>query len=233
MGIFDKIKKHFSKKGAEKDIKIPKKQADIEKKYKIELKSSPGKRYSVMGEYKSCGLRKLSPKNADDVARVYMENATKTMSANKIMPGQLISFNYFTPKTADQLEYYDAKPVTIFFCVFNAKDGKRILGFNIHYYPPKIRAKVMDRIYKMFESVYGKYFDTNIPAEVSGIEYQALVQSLKKAKLDFGVREYIPSLCHQVRQVPPNMWNVALYTEGVFKKRTREQILKFWKQRKG
>lgn len=44
----------------------------------------------------------------------------------------------------------------------------------------------------------------------------------------FGVREYIPALCKDVRPIPPNMWKVAVYTEGWFKKRTREQIMKFW-----
>ena len=223
------IRRVLSRKGTEKTVTIPKKVSDMEHKFRLHVTSTPPKRYSVMKDYRSVGLNKLAPNVADEVSRSYIERATKTMTANKVVPGQLISFNYFTPKTMDQLEYYDAKPVTIFFCVFNSKEGKRILGFNIHYYPPKMRVKIMDKIYSIYRAVYSKYFDSPLPTGVDGFAYRALIDALKKAKLEFGVREYIPSLCHQVRQVPPNLWKIALYTEGVFKKQTREAILKHWK----
>ncbi|MBQ1570579.1 MAG: hypothetical protein IIZ78_05585 [Clostridiales bacterium] len=222
----------LTKKGEirKRKIKIPKKISDIESKFDLRIENIATRNYSVKKDYQKIGLRLLSPKNADDVARTYLEGALKKYTPNKILPGQLIMFNYFEPKTKDQLEYYDAKPMTIFFCVFNSSQGKRILGFNLHYYPPNMRANVLDKIFIMYREMYVKYFDSNIPQEISAFDYKSLMNALKKYKLDFGVREYIPALCHNVRQVAPKYWKIALYTEGYFKKRTREQILNFWKK---
>ena len=144
----------------------------------------------------------------------------------------MVSFDYFEPKTKEDLEYYDAMPVTIFFSVVQTKHGKRILGFNIHYYPPKIRRRIMDRIFRIYRPVYVKYFTQSLEKEIDAFDYRYIIEELNKVGLGFGVRMYIPSLCHRIRQIPPNMWKVAAYTEGKFKKRTRRQIMKFWERYK-
>ena len=50
-------------------------------------------------------------------------------------------FDYFEPATEEDLEYYDAMPCTIFFGIIKTEEGPRVMGFNNHYYPPKIRFK--------------------------------------------------------------------------------------------
>ena len=84
---------------------------------------------------KPYNTKKVEAKN------IIMENCEKV---SKIIPGQLIYFNYFEPKTKEDLEYYDATPCTIYFTRYNSKNGPRVTGFNLHYYPPKIRYKIMD-----------------------------------------------------------------------------------------
>jgi hypothetical protein len=58
-----------------------------------------------------------------------------------------------------------------------------------------------------------------------------LIHQLQKAKLDFGVRMYIPSLMGNIKPIPPKYWQKAVFSEGHFKKETREQILNYWKNK--
>ena len=63
------------------------------------------------------------------------------------------------------------------------------------------------------------------------IKYKQLIQQLQKAKLDFGIRMYIPELMHKITPIPPSSYAKAVFTEGHFRKETREQILKYWKDK--
>jgi hypothetical protein len=58
-----------------------------------------------------------------------------------------------------------------------------------------------------------------------------LISQLEKAKLDFGIREYIPMLMAKVTPIPVSGWQKAVFTEGHFKKETRQQILNYWKNK--
>lgn len=183
---------------------------------------------AIRGEkiYKDNNVRR------DKVARKYLNEHCQSMGPRTLTPGQLVLFEYFEPKTKEDLEYYDAMPCTIFFNIIKTKKGeKRVLGFNIHYYPPRIRFRVMDRIMEIFNSVYKKSWSEPLKQEVSYFDYNLLVYQLQKAKLDFGVRMYIPELISSIRPVPPKDWQKAVFTEGRFKKRTREAIINYWKQR--
>ena len=194
---------------------------------KVQRKAGPD--YTLMKDIKSSPM--YGRTGRDPFARQILEDNCEKAPRNRIVPGQLVLFEYFEPKTKEQLEYYDASPCTIFFGVFNSKEGKRILGFNIHYYPPKLRYAIMDKIFKIYKPVLSKYFTTGTTKEIDAFDYQYLVENLRKAKLDFGVREYIPSLIGKSYLIPPNQWQVAVFTEGWFKKETRAQIMRYWKKR--
>lgn len=174
---------------------------------------------------------KSNIKRRDVASRKYVDENLKPEGKSSIFPGQLIMFNYFTPKTEEQLEYYDAMPCTIFFGVINTKNGKRVIGFNIHYYPPSMRYKLMARIYEIFKPIYSKCFNKPLTEEVAYFNYKMLINQLQKAKLDFGIREYIPSLMGKIVPIPAADWPKAVFTEGHFKKETREQILNYWKNK--
>lgn len=150
-------------------------------------------------------------------------------SKRNITPGQLVLFKYLNPKTKEELDFYDASPCTIFFGKFNSSEGKRVLGFNIHYFPPKIRFAIMDKIYKMYKPIYNKYFETGVPKELDGFDYRYLVEELEKHNLSFAVRMYIPKLIGDTLIIPPKLWPDALLTEGWFKKETRTQIMNLFR----
>ena len=174
---------------------------------------------------------KSNVKRRDVNARKYIDENIEVKGRTSVLPGQLIMFNYFEPATKDKLEYYDAMPCTIFFGIVNTKNGKRVIGFNIHYYPPRIRFQLMNRIYEIFKPIYSQQFNTPLTEEMSYFNYKMLVDQLQKAKLDFGIREYIPMLMAKVTPIPVSAWPKAVLTEGHFKKETREQILSYWKNK--
>lgn len=174
---------------------------------------------------------KSNIKRRDHSIRKLFEETLDTAGKNSIMPGQLVMFNYFEPATKDKLEYYDAMPCTIFFGIVNTKNGKRVIGFNIHYYPPRIRYQLMNRIYEIFKPIYAKNFNEPLDSEMDYFNYRMLIDQLQKAKLDFGIREYIPKLMAKVTPIPVSNWQKAVFTEGHFRKETREQILNYWKNK--
>lgn len=175
-------------------------------------------------------LYKANIQRRDAVVRKFINETVNTKNSSSVLPGQLVMFNYFQPKTEEQLKYYDAMPCTIFFGIVKTKEGPRVIGFNIHYYPPKIRYQLMDRIFDIFKPYYLESWN-GLNEEISDFNYRMLIRQLQKAKLDFGIREYIPSLMHKITPIPPKYWQKAVFTEGRFKKETREQILNYWKNK--
>ena len=236
-----KLAEYIEKLRKEKGENEPKKESspeksDKKKKSKKSKNDTGGvsiKDFSIWKEVKKHPLYKIS--NRDKKARAMIdeyreENKPKLKSKNFITPGQLVLFKYLNPKTKEELEYYDASPCTIFFGVFNSSQGKRVLGFNVHYFPPLLRYKIMDEIFRMYKPVYKKYFETGAPKELDAFDYKYLTDELDRQNLSFAVRMYIPQLIGDTYIVPPKMWPTALMTEGWFKKETRAAIMNFFKK---
>ena len=189
------------------------------------------KDFDMLKAIRSEPLYKTNVKRRDHRSRKYIDENIKGGNKLDIMPGQLIMFNYFEPATKDELEYYDAMPCTIFFAGVPTAKGYRVLGFNIHYYPPKIRFQLMNRIYEIFKPIYAESFNKKLDKDMEYFNYKMLISQLQKAKLDFGIRMYIPKLMTNIVPVPAGAWSKAVLTEGHFKKETREQILNYWKNK--
>lgn len=175
--------------------------------------------------YKSNVIRR------DVGVRKFVDENYNIKGTPSIIPGQLIMFNYFEPATKEKLEYYDAMPCTIFFGVVKTKNGPRVIGFNIHYYPPRMRYQLMNRIYEIFKPIYSQTFNEPLKEEMSYFNYKMLISQLQKAKLDFGIREYIPNLMAKIIPIPVSGWSKAVLSEGHFRKETRQQILNYWKNK--
>lgn len=198
------------------------------------IKSSPlnpPKEYSLIKNIRSEKLYKSNIGVRDKIVRNWFNENLEKKGHGTIMPGQLIMFNYFEPATKEELEYYDSQPTVIFFNEFKTKDGQpRVLGFNLHYYPPRIRYTVADRIFSIFKPIYEKSWNNPLKTGMSYMQYKMLMEQLEQQGLSFGVREYIPNLMHSITPIPPRDWAKAVFTEGRFKKRTREQILNYWRK---
>lgn len=216
------------------DSNSEQKNNEEEKKSKKSSSKKPGKApkdFNMLKAIRNEKLYKANIKRRDVSARKYIDEEVESEGKSSILPGQLIMFNYFEPVTEDKLEYYDAMPCTIFFGIINTKNGRRVLGFNIHYYPPRIRYQLMNRIYEIFKPIYAKNFDKPLKKEMDHFNYKMLISQLQKASLDFGIREYIPGLMGDIKPIPASEWPKAVFTEGHFRKETREQILNYWKNK--
>ena len=187
------------------------------------------KDYSLYKDWRHDPNYKSNVKVRDRRARKYISENYDTIPKSNIEPGMLIMFDYFEPKFKADLEYYDAMPSTIFFNVFKTKEGEtRVLGFNLHYYPPRVRVRVMNHILEIFKEVYKKSW--NDPEQkVQYFDYKMLIYLLKKSNLEFGVHMYIPNLMANITPIAPKDWVQVCMTEGRFKKATREAIMKYWK----
>ena len=191
----------------------------------------PNSKFTLIKAIRGEKVYKDNVVRRDKVVRDYVDDNYTQYNSGAATPGKLIMFNYFQPQTREQLQYYDAMPCTIFFGIVNTDNGPRVIGFNIHYYPPRIRYKLMDKIFSIFKNIYLKSWDKPLKNELSNFNYKFLIQQLQKEKLDFGVREYIPSLMAKVVPIPPSGWSKAVFTEGRFRKETRQQILSYWKDK--
>lgn len=191
------------------------------------IKTDP-KGFSLIDEIKASPYYGKS-NNDERVREVLNSELLKNKKKHlKIFPGQLILFKYFDPIHREELEYYDASPCTIFFGLKSINNKPHVIGFNIHYYPPNMRYMIMNKIFEIYSSIYKKYFVKN-PVRIDDVSYKELLNLLAKAKLDFGVREYDVRRCKDVTYIPPNYWQIAVFTEGWFKKTTRAAIMNYWK----
>jgi len=228
--MIDKVGKTVSRVGKTKgSVNKLSPRTKIDEIVKLVDKVDP-KKFNLINEVKANPLYKIS--NRDKRARAVLDedkDKAKLTSKNNIVPGQLVLFKYLNPKNQEELEYYDASPCTIFFGMFNSKEGKRVLGFNIHYFPPQLRCNIMQQIYEMYRPVYRKYFETGVTRDLDAFDYSYLTDELSKHHLAFAVREYIPNLIGDTYIVPPKMWPVAMFTEGWFKKETRATIMAYFK----
>ena len=189
------------------------------------------KDFDMLKTIRSEKYYKYNVERRDKRVRDYISENYDTKGKKSILPGQLIMFNYFEPVTKESLKYYDAMPCTIFFGIIKTENGKRVIGFNIHYYPPRIRYQLMNRIYEIFKPIYSKNFNNTLSSEMNHFNYKMLISQLQKAKLDFGIREYIPNLMTNITPIPVSGWSKAVFFFCFFKKETRQQILNYWKNK--
>jgi hypothetical protein len=162
----------------------------------------------------------------------YKEIMTEVQQSPRYMlPGMFAMFGYRQPKYKEQLKYYDATPAVIFFGITRTKESTiREVGFNLHYFPPFARAKIINVVYNVFKEYYNKYFN-DVPSRPNRfIDYNVLVRMLNKYGIGFGLRMYIPVLRGRTFIMPTRMIPTLAYTEGHFNGATLGQIQRYWRK---
>lgn len=149
-----------------------------------------------------------------------------------LLPGQIVLFHYSQPKFKEELEYYDATPLTLFCGITRTDDGNiREVGINLHYYPPFTRTRIIEAVYQHFKPFFDKNFNEVTGKPNTWISYQAVKHLAKtNAKIGFGVKMYIPVLRGASYVLPTRLIPTACFTEGHFSKATLQQIFHFWRQ---
>lgn len=190
--------------------------------------------YDFLKEVRQSKLYKSNIGRRNKKARQILEANCESIKRNRLVSGNLYLMKYPYPKTEEELEYWDAQPCSIVFGKFKTKKGEwRILTFALHYYPPRMRYQILNRVLEIYKQVYKNHWDEGFLRSISQIDYKTLLKQLEKAKLTFGVKEYIPGLIAECYLVPPKYWTVAVFTEGKWHKKSREAIMNYWKNWKG
>ena len=153
-------------------------------------------------------------------------------SSKYILPGQICLFGYQEPKYKEELEYYDRFPLIIALGITRTKDGViREIGLNLHYYPPYVRARILQQTFEVFRPYFEKFFNDPSSKPNVFISYKKLKSLLRSnTKIAFGVKMYIPVLRGITYNIPARLLSTAFYTEGKFSKATLQQIFRFWRQ---
>ena len=149
-----------------------------------------------------------------------------------LIPGQMVLFNYAQPKYKEELEYYDASPLTMFCGITRTNDGNiREIGFNLHYYPPFTRARLIERVYNHFKPYFDKNFNEVTGKPNTWISYDAIKHLMRtNDKIAFGIEMYIPVLRGNSYVIPTRLIPTACFTEGHFSKATLQQVYHFWRK---
>ena len=149
-----------------------------------------------------------------------------------LLPGQIVVFGYSEPKFKEDLEYYDKTPFTIFLGITRTNEGNiREVGLNLHYYPPRIRSRILTTTYNVFKTHFQKHFNDPTDKPTGFINYKALKHIMRSnTKIGFGIKMYIPVLRGKSYVLPTRLLPTAFYTEGHFSKATLAQIQKYWRQ---
>lgn len=159
----------------------------------------------------------------------------KTIKPTKkyLLPGEMCVFNYSSPKFQADLDYYDATPFVLFFGITRTEQGViREVGFNLHYYPPFARMKILNTVYEVFKSYYVKYFNESPHKANKYVNYRLLKNMLRSQKIKFGLKMYIPVLRGNTYVLPTKMIPTAAQTEGHFSGASLAQIKSFWRKSK-
>lgn len=218
------VKNIFSKVFAPKQVPRNKKDHQYKKMPKD---------YSLIKEIQDDPLYRSNIPRRDARARKIIDQLGTPVGPGNLIAGNIYLMEYFYPKTEEQLLYYDAMPCSLIFGKFKTKKGEpRILAFSLHYLPPRIRFQVLNKVMELYQNIYRSIWKTGLGKDLTALGYAQLLKQLQKAKLEFAVHEYIPKLIGDTVLVPPSLWHVAAFTEGRFKKQTRQAIMNHWKNLK-
>lgn len=135
-------------------------------------------------------------------------------------PGRMFMFAY-DPKHKETLPYYDTFPLILM--VGPAENG--FYGLNLHYLPPLIRAKLLD---KLMETANNQRFDETTKLKIN----YNLLSSVAKFKefepcFKYYLSEHVQS---KIVMVQPPEWDIAIFlpTEQ-FQKKSNNYV---WKESK-
>lgn len=120
---------------------------------------------------------------------------------NKPSLGHMILFQY-DPLLKEDLPYWDAFPLVFPFY----EDATSFTGINLHYLPPKMRAKLMDALHNIANN---QKYDHTTKLRMT---YQLLNSSTQFKMFKPCVRQYLKShVRSRMIRIHANEWNIALF----------------------
>lgn len=146
---------------------------------------------------------------------VEQESATTVRSWTNVGIGSMY-FVHYNPKHKDTLKYYDNFPLII--PIEKYSDG--ILGLNLHYLPPNLRAVLLD---SLMEHVNNKNFDDKTKMKIS---YELLANISKNKYFKPCIKKYLGKhFTTQFIKIHPSAWESSIYLPVEnFKKASKKEV---------
>lgn len=143
---------------------------------------------------------------------VLQDSKTYKYDRSIMYQGGLFMFKYFNPKYKDtaQLPWFDKFPLVISLGPTVTNEGIRVIGFNLHLLPPKIRIVVLCNIFELHKRLY-RYQVWKKSNKPVTIDYRKIINALKKYGVEFCVRMYIPKRQNQIVRFPITDWHKAVF----------------------
>lgn len=160
--------------------------------------------------------------NNHDVTVSLLSNH-KNIASKRYMelPGRMFAFMYH-PKTRSVLQYYDITPLIITLPTESTDRSGNILGINLHYLDPDLRAELIDRLLHLSSPRMGE----KDPPKGVGY-FRVNYDLIKTIRFVFGmacIRSYDPGkIIGRPVMIPSNQWGnaVALPCENFIKAKGR------------
>ncbi len=130
-------------------------------------------------------------------------------------PGRMY-FVHYDPKWKKELPYYDTFPLMI--PVERYKNG--LLGVNLHYLPPVLRARLLDALY---DTLTNDKFNENTKMKVS---YEILKGASKFKEFKPCLKRYLGNhFRSRFIKVPPEKWTPAVFLPlERFEKQSKQKV---------
>lgn len=175
----------------------------------------------------------ITGQKSEDAIKWYRQNVRKTtrsVSSSRLIReerdnlvnswtnvafGKLYLVNY-DPKHKKTLPYYDSFPLII--PIERYKDG--ILGLNLHYLPPILRAQLLGALY---DTLNNEKFDESTKMRVS---YNILKGASKFEAFQPCIKRYLGKhFRSRFIRIPPVSWNTAVFLPVEdFQKKSKQQV---------
>ncbi len=190
---------------------------------------------NILRNAESKGITKL---NTAESIKWFRENVRKTttIDTNRLMKEEAINlvnawtnvgvgrmyFVHYDPKHKKTLPYYDTFPMMI--PIKRYDDG--LLGLNLHYLPPILRAKLLDALY---DTINNDKFDETTKMRIN---YQILKSASKYKWFEPCIKRYLGKhFRSRFMKVDPKAWSAAVFLPvEKFEKETKAKI---WSISKG
>lgn len=122
-------------------------------------------------------------------------------------PGKIYIFRYENPVTKERLKQWDANPVVLSLGTVDGVD----VGVNLNYLPQNVKLRVLDNIYKNFESKIDEQI-AKAPGEakkqkaILSFDANTIQSFLDKAGLGYAIKRYVTNLRKSTKVVSAEGW---------------------------
>jgi len=138
-------------------------------------------------------------------SRKMLQFDEKTKVRAKPLPGRMCFFQY-DPKTKKTLPYYDRYPLIVVVENVPKKHGGGVYGLNLHYLPPKMRAKLL---FAMNDFISNKKYNEATRFRLS---YQLLKKASKMKYFKPCFKHYLSEHIRSgVVQIEAEDWMTAIF----------------------